>query len=188
MSDGPHRCLKMRKAWKHAARAADAAAFDDEEVAQWASHALQEDWAQEVPAKLMKALRECFGAGDQMQMIPPTVEAVSALRELAPGLALAAKLLDCAEDAAVQGLAGHEALNQIASSALEDRVNGALRHIQETYQRESTDGRAKRVLARVTAPLRRAASQLAGNFVRTETAPKAVRVTRSTGIDEGPRL
>jgi Mg-chelatase subunit ChlI len=188
MSDGPHRCLSMRKPWKDAAHAADSSAFSEEEIEDRVSQAIRNDWAKEVPASFMTALRECFGAEDQMSMIPPTMEAAGALRHLAPGSAFVAMLADCAEDAAARGLSGEAAIQDIARAALEDRAERSLRHIQEIYQRESSDGRARRVVGRVSSPLGRAISKLAQDVVQSAAPVRASPLVRFTGIDEGPRL
>jgi len=188
MSDGPHRCLSMRKPWKDAAHAADSSAFSENEVEDRVSRALRNDWSKEVPANFMTALRACFGAENQMSLIPPTVEAVAVLRSLVPGSAFVGALVDCAEDAAARGLAGERAIQEIARAALEDRGERSLRHIQETYQRESSDGRARRVVGRVSGPMGRAVSQLARDLLQSTASVRPTRIVRSRGLDEGPRL
>jgi len=188
MSDGPHRCLSMRKPWKDAAHAADSSAFSEKEVEDRVTQAIRHDWAMEVPASFMAALRECFGAGDQMSMIPPTIEAAAALRHSVPGSAFVATLVDCAEDAAARGLVGDAALQNIACAALEDRAERSLRHMQEIYQRETNDGRARRVVGRISSPLNQAVSKLSIDVVQSATRVRAMPIARSSGIDEGPRL
>ena len=188
MSDGPHRCLSMRKPWKDAAHAADSSAFSEEEVEDRVTQAIRHDWAMEVPASFMAALRECFGAGDQMSMIPPTIEVAAALRHSVPGSAFVATLVDCAEDAAAHGLAGDAAIQDIVCAALEDRAERSLRHMQEIYQRETNDGRARRVVGRISSPLNQAVSKLSIDVVQSATRVRAVPIARSSGIDEGPRL
>jgi hypothetical protein len=178
----------MRKPWKEAAQAAASSAFSEEEVEDRVSQAIRNDWAKEVPARFMVALRECFGAEDQMSMIPPTMEAAAALRSLVPGSAFVATLADCAEDAVARGLAGEVAIQDIALAALEDRAERSLRHIQEIYQRETSDGGARRVVGRISSPLGRAVSKLASDVVQSAAPVRAAPIVRSTGIEEGPRL
>jgi len=188
MSDGPHRCLNLRKPWKDAAHAADSSAFSEEEVEDRVCRALRNDWSKEVPVSFMTALRACFGAEDQMSLMPPTVEAVAVLRSLVPGSALVAALVDCAEDAAARGLTGATAIQEIAQAALEDRSERSLRHIQEIYQRESSDGRARRVVGRVSGPIGRSVSKLARDLLQSAAPVRPTRIVRSKGLDEGPRL
>lgn len=188
MSDGPHRCLSMRRPWKDAAQAAASDAFSDEEVQQRIARAVRDDWSKEVPTAFLAELRRVFGAGDQGSFISPTIREANALAALVPGSAYVAALSECAEDAAARGLFGEAAIAAICSAALEDRAERSLRHIQEIYQRESTFEHARHVMDRVSAPLNEAVAQLARNVGSLERPVRMPAIVRSTGIEEGPRL
>ena len=58
MSDGPHRSLPMRPAWKKLAERADKAAFSAEEVRDALPAALAEDWRKEIPDSIVWKVRE----------------------------------------------------------------------------------------------------------------------------------
>ena len=188
MSDGPHRCLNMRKPWKDAAQAAASDAFSETEVEQRVVRAVRNDWLREVPAAFMTELRRVFGAEDQGSLIPPTVEAAMALASMVPGSAFVASLSECAEDAAARGLAGEAAIADITSAALEDRAGRSLRQIQEIYQRESSATHTRHVLERISAPLNAAVGQLAAELGNHGRPVRMAPIIRATGIEEGPRL
>jgi hypothetical protein len=188
MSDGPHRCLNMRKPWKSAAKVADNPAFSEAEVDDRASRAIRSDWTADVPANFMSALRVCFSAGEQVLQLPPTMEVLAGLRHMAPGSAFVATLADCAEDAAARGLVGDAAIQEIVRAALEERVERSLRHVQEIYQRESSDGRTRRVLDRLSPSLNRAVSTLTQEIVQAARPVRAAPVAYATGVEQGPPL
>ena len=188
MSDGPHRCLNMRKAWKDAAQAAASDAFSDDDVQERVLRAVRNDWAKEVPAAFMTELRRVFGAEDQGSLIPPTLGAAVELAGLVPGSAFVAALAECAEDAAARSLCGEAAIADITAAALEDRAERSLRHIQEIYQRESTLDHARHVMDRVSEPLNKAVAQLASELGDHGRLARQAPIVRATGIEEGPRL
>lgn len=188
MSDGPHRCVNMRKAWKNAAQAAASDAFSDDEVQERVLRAVRNDWTKEVPAAFMIELRRVFGAEEQGSLLPPTMSAAVELVGLVPGSAFVAALAECAEDAAARGLCGEAAIADITTAALEDRAERSLRHIQEIYQRESTLDHARHVMGRVSGPLNRAVAQLASEFGDRGRPARPAPIVRATGIEEGPRL
>lgn len=188
MSDGPHRCLNMRKAWKDASQAAASPAFSEDEVGQRVVRAVRDDWLKEVPINFMTELRRVFGAEDQGSLIPPSVDAAMALSRLVPGSAFVAALSECAEDAAARGLAGETAIADITSAALEDRAERSLRHIQEIYQRESSAKHTRQVLDRLSAPLTKAVSDLAGELSNHGRPARLTPIARAVGLEEGPRL
>lgn len=188
MSDGPHRCLNMRKAWKDAAQAAASPAFSEDEVEQRVARAVRNDWLKEVPTSFMIELRRVFGAEDQGSLIPPSVDAATALAGLVPGSAFVTALSECAEDAAARGLVGEAAIEDITSAALEDRAERSLRHIQEIYQRESSARHTRQVLDRLSAPLTKAVNDLGGELGNHGRPARLAPIARAVGIEEGPRL
>jgi hypothetical protein len=188
MSDGPHRCLSLRKPWKDAAKAAASDAFSDEEVEQRVLRAVRNDWIKEVPEAFMIQLRRVFGAEEQGSLLPPTIGTAIELAGLVPGSAFVSALAECAEDAAARGVAGAAAIADITSAALEDRAERSLRHIQEIYQRESSLEHAKHVMGRVSESLNRAVAQLASELGEHGRSARVAPIVRATGIEEGPRL
>lgn len=188
MSDGPHRCLNMRKAWKDAAHAAALPAFSADEVEQRVARAVREDWLKEVPASFMTELRRVFGAEDQGSLILSSVDAAMALASLVPGSAFVSALSEGAEDAAARGLTGEAAIVHITSAALEDRAERSLRHIQEIYLRESSAGLTRHVLDRLSTPLTKAVIDLAEQLGHHGRPAQLAPIARAVGIEEGPGI
>lgn len=188
MSDGPHRCLSLRKLWKDAAHAADRDTFSDEAVDERVSAAMSADWTAEVPAQLLRDIAQCFSPEGQISLLPPTGDDIGRLRDHAGGSVLGELLISHAEDAAARGLGGDTAVVAIVAGTLEERGERCLRHIQEIYQRESNDGRARRVIARVGPAVGNAVTRLTGALVATTRPPKRTPIQRATGIDDGVPL
>ena len=61
MSDGPHRSLPMRPAWKKAAERADKPAYSAQAVREAISQAVESDWRAEVSDSCVRNLSEIFG-------------------------------------------------------------------------------------------------------------------------------
>jgi hypothetical protein len=68
MSDGPHRSLRMRTAWKKLAERADMPNRPPAEVEEAVCPALAADWRNEISDRLLPELRSALG----MRLIPLT--------------------------------------------------------------------------------------------------------------------
>ena len=60
MSDGPYRSLPMSRGWKRLAKFAENANFDRADTCAAATHALSATWRNEVPAAIVKGIRDVF--------------------------------------------------------------------------------------------------------------------------------
>jgi hypothetical protein len=85
MSDGPHRSLPLRKAWKELAKRGDQGTYDAEQVAEAAAGALASDFKNEIKWSLVDALKSIFTGRDNSLGLPEI-----ALQELEDAKSLAA--------------------------------------------------------------------------------------------------
>jgi hypothetical protein len=85
MSDGPHRSLPLRKAWKELAKRGDQGTYDTKQVAEAAAGALASDFKNEVKWSLVDVLKSIFTGRDNSLGLPEI-----ALQELEEAKSLAA--------------------------------------------------------------------------------------------------
>lgn len=189
MSDGPHRSLKMRPAWKTVAKFADKRAFTQEEVGGAVAAAFADDWRADVADNIAECICEVLGGQKDSLFRDQKVMQLEALRPLTAGREFAQVLLDCAIHRASSGKASADAAVEATADAL--AIWGARhgRHIEEHYCRESTERRADKVRGRIEGgisgtPLGALARQLLK--LESRTAPRTP--PKQTGLDDGVRL
>lgn len=186
MSDGPHRSLPRRKNWKEASFRADKAAFAPEEIARAVEPALAADWSKDVPSDLIPALDRCFGGGSQMSLLTASPESLAVLRPLVVGSPFGCLVLDCADQAAADGLNGAEAMERVVTEALSEWGCRGVRQIEEHYRREANDHRAINVRARLETGLSQISfPEMARQIVGAGRQPIMHRPTKATGLDDG---
>ncbi len=61
MSDGPHRSLRKRLAWRKVAEVSDNRAFTREEIAEKVARALADDWRTDVPQNISDCICDVLG-------------------------------------------------------------------------------------------------------------------------------
>jgi hypothetical protein len=185
MSDGPHRSLPMRPHWRHLGQRAAQSAFSPDQVCEALPYALKRDIL-EAP---IKGVRDIM-SGDSL--LPELrVEELEALRGSCRGSAPANLLIDCAVDAARNGLSRDAGTEAAVQNALQDTTRSALRGIEEHYEREASSRGAEYVRNRLDAALQRLdCSALAHELLSSEQPParRSVTLPRHTGLDEGPAL
>lgn len=188
MSDGPHKTLPLRKHWKDAAERAAKAAFSPAEVCEALPVALIRDFVAEAP---LEAIAELFGVGKQAPLFAEDyARRLDELRQGCRGSVVGNTLIDCAIALgnAAQTEAG--ALQAALESALDEHLRGTFRSMEEHYLREGS----ARSAAFLRTRLDQARSQL--NLSEIAAAIGAERIalsatlklTKKTGIDEGPSL
>ena len=94
MSDGPHKSLNMRAAWKRLAERADGASFEPEEVLVTLPAALEQDWRSEVPDNLCRKIRRVL-ADTEGSLFDDQINRLDSMRTETAGLPLSQTLLDC---------------------------------------------------------------------------------------------
>jgi hypothetical protein len=191
MSDGPHKSLPMRRAWKRVCEVADNAAHALEEVIEGIAPALAADARGEISDGFLRRLRRALGLdAEQLPLFDDAGQAVVSARTRAEST-MEADLADAIGDALRDGLSGIDALRGGIRTALEDRGLAAVRAVEEHYLLKSPKSRAQHVRDRLHAGLAGAAAAVAslteGLVNGTISLPVAPATSRS-GLDEGPRL
>lgn len=187
MSDGPHRSLPMLQRWRDVAERAAKSAFSADNVCEAVAHALRKD-ARGLP---VEAVREVLGAGRQGYLfVEDRLAEIEALRSGCRGSALGNAFVDCAIEAAGDGLVGDAACRTALTNALEQHTRDHFRGVEEHYLREASARSARFVRDRLDATRRGFAfSELAGELVVPGAGRKpASRLPKHTGLDEGPPL
>ena len=185
MSDGPHRSLPMRPHWRDLAQRAAQSAFSPDEVSKALPYASTRDIL-EAPLAAIRDIMNSDFLFDEMRL-----ERLEALRQSCRGSAPANLVIDCAVEAAGNGLKGDTGTEAALSSALEDTVRNACRGIEEHYQRQASSRSADYVRTRLDAARQQLdCSTLARELLSSEKPParRSVTLPRQQGIDEGPAL
>lgn len=187
MSDGPHRSLPLRRAWKKVCEIADGRAHALEEVAERIPVALAADASNEIGPGLLKSLRLIL-APEHPELIDDAHQRVSALRPHAASV-MEIDLVDAVSDALRDGLPRAEAFQVAAEVVLEERVHSAKRSVIEHYLRKAPKERAAHVERRVTEAIAKASGSL--KALATALATGSVRraapqVADRSGLDDGP--
>lgn len=189
MSDGPHKSLPMRAAWKKFAERADKTAFEPQQVAEAVIPALDDDWREEV-APVLGALRKMLGDSRQGSLfVDRVVSELEALKRLHPGSSFWEAVVDGVGQAVTKGRAADEALLDGVLDALRDRGVRGVRQAEEHYLRRTDQRRSLNLRARMldgisAAPLEAMARRLLG--VDPDLSPKRPR--KRKGLDDGVRL
>jgi len=185
MSDGPHRSLPMRRHWKDLAQRAAKSAFAPEEVCGAMPYAVKRDIL-EAP---IKDIRGIMNGGSLFPEL--RVEQLEALRETCRGSAPANLAIDCAIEAAINGLTGEAGTEAALRNALEDTTRSALRGMEEHYEREASSRSAGYLRTRLDAARQQLdCGALAREILSSEKppSPRSVTLPRHSGVDEGPPL
>lgn len=173
----------MRRHWKALAERAAKAAYAPDDVCESLPYALKKDIL-EAP---VREVRQIMNADTLFPTI--RVEQLNALRQDFQS-ATAARLIDCAVEAAADGLKGDVAAAAAVKNALDGTMRDALRGIEEHYLREGSR-RAGYVRARLDAARARIdCAALARDLHAAEatSVERPATLRRRSGIDEGPPL
>ena len=179
----------MRRGWKRLAERVANAAFDDEERREALAGAVQGDWSAEVPEALVGRLRDVLDDHQGDLFGDSVTERLEALQGEAAARPLANVLLDCAAQAADQGLRGEEALAKAAADALQERAASGRRQAEEHLVRASPARKAAGVRNRIDAAI--AASDMHGiarRCIGLASGEESRAPRRKTGIDDGVSL
>lgn len=188
MSDGPHRSLPMRSAWKRLAERADNPNFTPEQVAEAMCAALADDWRKEVSPSLFEAVASVLGENEQSGLFGGDANQLGRIRGVCDS-PLAAAFVENASEMLDDGIRGPEATVNAAEAALRDRALREVRSVEEHYLRNATQPRAANVRVRLEAAV--GISHL-GELARVigQGAPTARRFApaKRDGLDEGVPL
>ena len=189
MSDGPHKSLNMRRAWKRVAERASNAAFDDAERNEALAAALHDDWVTEVPQRLVARLRDIFGDARGALFDELLIKQLEGLRDDITGGPLAIALLDCAMQAAQRGYRGDQALVRAAGDALRQRAESGSRQVEEHSLRASPGQGVEGVRNRIDDAIARLdAAAVARRCIGRDDGKPSRTSRKKTGIDDGVSL
>ncbi|MBS0251113.1 MAG: hypothetical protein JSR78_08610 [Proteobacteria bacterium] len=190
MSDGPHKSLPMRKAWKRVAEEADTEAFSPEEIVPRVVKALSDDWREEVSDDQLRALRTYLADSDQLPLFSEQrTEMRERLRHEAAGRPLGLTLIECVEKALARGLSGEAALEAAALAALSMHVTRGIRQVEEHYLREASAPRANSVRQKAESAAGICQlDALARRLIGLDGGPSPHRAEKKDGLDDGVPL
>ncbi|WP_323119751.1 hypothetical protein [Burkholderia alba] len=188
MSDGPHRSLPMRKAWKELAKRGDQSTYDLEQVTDAAKHALARDFRKEVDYSVIKALKDVFTGRDNSLGLPEiALQQLEEARTLAAGSVFGLNAVAWGVYVVNSGRLDEDAFLEAIGFAAKERGIANTRQIEEHYLRKSNMRRANDLRVRLyTAISGMSEKQLGLALVAPETAHKSTLRKRSELSDGVP--
>lgn len=146
MSDGPHRSLPMRPAWRRVAERGDKLAYTPEEISQALAPALEQDCRDDMSPEFLRGIRQVFEEPSLFKdAVTPRLEALRA----EAGCGIARAVLDNVGLVSATEADGLAVLIDATKSALIDRAARGARQVEEHYLRRSKAPRANDVRARL---------------------------------------
>jgi len=190
MSDGPHRSLPMRRAWKNVAELADNANFDVQDVLAAISEALVQDAQKEVPADFVRLIHAQFIEGEKELFPDQRAHDLSNAQRLVDGLPLGSLLFTCAVQELLNGNAGEQGVSEAMQSALDDRAWRGARQIEEHYLRHprSSKKRAINIRGRLAHAISQLSIEKTAQQALQGKASRLQKTIRHQGLDEGVPL
>lgn|GEM_PF-928373 len=190
MSDGPYKSLPMSRGWKRLAEFAENVNFDRTDTSAAASHALKTTWTNEVPAIVVKGLRDVFIEKEPGLFVDTRLARVEAVVADTAGYGLGRLLTAHALSVLAEGLTGEAGLTEAAKRALESYGARSVRQIEEHYCRKASARLTAQVRTRISAAIGSAdivtiARQCAGLEPR---AHRGSNVRKHVDIDAGVAL
>lgn len=188
MSDGPHKSLPMRRAWRRVAERGDKSAFAPEEVSRAVVLALEQDCRTDLGHGFLDELCRLFLHQEAWLFRNGLTAQLEQLRGVA-GAGIGALILDHAIHCAERGETGLNGAARAIGAALNERAARGMRQVEEHYYRKSTERHALRVRARMEEGIGNAQAAiegLAGRMVKLESGP-SLREPRKRGLDDGVR-
>ncbi|SOE70906.1 hypothetical protein SAMN05414139_03910 [Burkholderia sp. D7] len=151
MSDGPHRSLPMRRAWKELAKRGDQCTYDTKQVAEAAKRALASDFRKEVSYSLIRTLKDIFTGRDNSLGLPEiALEQLAMARTVAAGSVFGMSAVAWSIQLVHEGRLDEKAFYDAVGLAAKDRGIANTRSVEEHYLRESNQRRATGVSARLS--------------------------------------
>lgn len=190
MSDGPHKTLPMRQAWKRVAERGDKVAFEAEEVSNAMVRALEADARDEMAGGFLQAMLDCFRSRESSLFPTESTDDLERLASAA-GMGIGRDILDFACLLASRGETGRVAAESAVKLALVNRASRSTRQVEEHYLGKSTQPRAVRVRERLEQAValgQEKISSLVKRLLRLETEAHAPPPLRKRGIDDGVKL
>jgi hypothetical protein len=186
MSDGPHRSLPMRKAWRDLAERGDKLVYDSGQVAEAAKHALVSDFKNEVSYALVKALKDIFiGRDNSLGLREIAIHQLEEARSLAAGSVFGANAVAWSIALIHEDRFGMEAFHDAIGLAAKERGLANTRSVEEHYLRESSLRRANGVSARLQAAISELSETQLGSMLVDPQPARSRGQQRKNGLDDG---
>lgn len=185
MSDGPHRALPMRPAWKRVAERADNSAHDLTEVTDAIADAVVPDFHTDMTSALMGELRKIVDGKQDPLFKEENLNALARAKRDHAIEPRARDFVDRVMAAIAGGKSGLAALRAAVEQSARQAIASCLRQIEEFYRRETRASRSFNMRARLS---RAARGLVMDGIVQRILAPKAEkgsRATRKKGLDDG---
>lgn len=185
MSDGPHRSLPMRKAWKKVAEWADNRNFDHGQVAELVFQAVVKDFRKEVPDQTIALLRSEFERMEGCLFPNYRTQLLSDSGGESSGFAMYQLLLDCADYELAVGRPGNQGFIDSVESCVREWMQRMARQVEEHYIRKSTRARAINVRDRIQQAIQQVpTAKLARQALGLQPFHSS-RFAQYSGVDEG---
>jgi hypothetical protein len=186
MSDGPHRSLPMRPAWRRVAERGDKRAYTPQEISQALAPALEQDCRDDMRAEFIGGIRRVI---EEPSLFSEDVgKRLQALRPEA-GSGIGRAVLDNVELLSASNVGPVVLLQEALRAALEDRAARGARQVEEHYLRESSTRRADNVRGRLEAGIACTEFDAIATRVLSVDARSAPRgPMKQTGLDDGVSL
>jgi hypothetical protein len=189
MSDGPHRSLPMRKAWKELAKRGDKRAYDAAQVSEAVPYALASDWKNEVSPRLITALKNVFaGQGNSLRMAEIAIDQLEAAKSLAAGSVFGMSAVSWSIQLVHEGRTDREALYEAVGLAAKERGFAGTRQVEEHYLRESTERRADGVRTRLESAVSGLSPREFGAQLIDAQSPPQMTPKKRSDINDGVPL
>ncbi len=185
MSDGPHKSLPMRRHWKKFAERAQSPAFSHVELDEAFSFGLRKDYSK-VP---LSEICDIFVNGIKASQCREEISLqLNDARQICRGSAEGNILLDCAIEVNKNGMTGDTAFRHAFKNALETYALDVCRQIEEHHLRKKPGSvsyiRSRLSIARSQCGYETLVSELTSSSLSNTD----FRLTKRTGLDEGPLL
>ena len=189
MSDGPHKTLNMRRAWKRLTERADKAANRPAEVMECVVPAISQDWIGETTPGYLQEVAQVLGCGIKPLLFPKDPAELARLRQGASS-SMEALLAGHAIDACHSNKSGPQALQEVIRKTLCEWAVRATLQAEEHYQRESTFSRARQMRGRLQRAITAAGPAITNlSLSITQGTKLPTRApAKHSGLEEGPSL
>jgi hypothetical protein len=188
MSDGPHRSLPMRAAWRRVAERGDNHAYTQDEVSAAMAPALEQDCRADITPEFIRNVRAAFKERDTSLFKDDITPHIDALRSHA-GSGMDRAVLDnvCAISATeAQGI---DVLLEATKAALLDRAARGARQVEEHYLRRSNAPRAADVRARLEGAIDGTDLEaIASRILNLDPRRPPPAPLKQSGLDDGVKL
>lgn len=150
MSDGPYKSLPMSRGWKRLAQFAENENFNSTDTCAAANNALEGTWRKEVPAAILKEVREVFFEPAPDLFNDARLKRIEEAASDAAGYGLARRLTAHASSVLTEGLSGEVGFIEAIKRAVWDYAARARRQMEEHYCRTASSRLTQQVRQRIS--------------------------------------